>query len=73
MDSQHEVTRATGRELPEQTRERPLAAPAVDIYENGDEILLVADVPVMPCMAKNSTSLLAVALFGTGLTTTVRR
>jgi HSP20 family molecular chaperone IbpA len=30
---------------PEITRERAWAAPAVDIYENNDEVLLVADVP----------------------------
>lgn len=31
--------------LPEQTRQRPVVAPPVDIYENPDEVLLVADVP----------------------------
>ena len=29
----------------ERTRERPTVAPAVDIYENADHILLVADLP----------------------------
>jgi HSP20 family molecular chaperone IbpA len=29
----------------ERTQERPAVAPLVDIYENADEILLVADVP----------------------------
>jgi len=32
-------------QLTEQTRERPLVTPPVDIYENGDELLLVADMP----------------------------
>ncbi|MCC6746026.1 MAG: Hsp20/alpha crystallin family protein [Deltaproteobacteria bacterium] len=30
---------------PEQVRERPWTAPRVDIYENDDEVLLLADVP----------------------------
>ena len=30
---------------PEQVQERPWAAPRVDIYENDDEVLLLADVP----------------------------
>lgn len=29
----------------ESTRERPLVAPLMDIYENNDELLLVADLP----------------------------
>src|SRR5687768_5965010 len=29
----------------EKLRETPVVHPAVDIYENGDEVLLVADVP----------------------------
>ncbi len=37
----------------EKTRELYEAAPAVDIYENGDEILLVAD---MPGVAKEEVS-----------------
>ncbi len=31
--------------LPEQASQQATIAPAVDIYENGDEILLIADVP----------------------------
>lgn len=34
--------------LPEQTRQRALLAPLVDIYENENEVLLVADVPGVP-------------------------
>lgn len=30
---------------PEQVKERPWLAPRVDIYENSDELLLLADVP----------------------------
>lgn len=30
---------------PEPTRERPLVAPPVDIYENAEELLVVVDVP----------------------------
>jgi len=30
---------------PEQVQERPWVAPRVDIYENDDEVLLLADVP----------------------------
>jgi len=34
-----------GVELTENVSERPTVAPAVDVYENQDEYLLVADVP----------------------------
>jgi HSP20 family molecular chaperone IbpA len=32
-------------DLAESTRDRPLVAPMMDIYENAEEILLVADLP----------------------------
>jgi len=32
-------------QTPEQVKERPWVAPRVDIYENNDEVLLLADVP----------------------------
>jgi len=44
MTTHSELTKS-GRRLPEQTRERPAVTPLVDIYENSEEILLVADVP----------------------------
>lgn len=39
-----EITKAEGRDI-ERTRERPAVAPAVDIFENDDEILVVSDMP----------------------------
>src|SRR5262245_41861417 len=44
MNTQRVVS---GREerCPEQTRERPMVAPPVDIFENADELLVLADVP----------------------------
>lgn len=45
MESQNTPRRHDNEQLTEQTRERPLVTPAVDIYENADEILLVADLP----------------------------
>src|SRR5689334_8140781 len=44
MNTQTDLARSVDRSV-EQTRERPMVAPLVDIYENNDEILLVADVP----------------------------
>lgn len=44
MDTQAQLTRS-GQRLPEQTRERATVTPPVDIYENNEEVLLVADVP----------------------------
>jgi len=44
MTTHSELTKS-GQRLPEQTRERPAVTPLVDIYENNEEILLVADVP----------------------------
>ena len=45
METQSIQTRHTNEPMTEQTRERPLVTPPVDIYETADEILLVADVP----------------------------
>jgi HSP20 family molecular chaperone IbpA len=42
--NEKKLTRRDGR-APEAVKARPAAAPAVDIYENPDELLLVADVP----------------------------
>lgn len=39
-----EITRTEGQEL-EQTSTRAVVAPPVDIYENQNEVLVVADVP----------------------------
>ena len=44
MSTGTEITRTEGQEI-EQTRERTRVAPLVDIYENKDEILVVADMP----------------------------
>jgi len=44
MNTQAELAKS-GQRLPEQTRERPVMTPLVDIYENSEEVLLVADVP----------------------------
>ena len=41
-----ETTTMTKRnESPERVNERPAVAPACDVFENADELLLVADVP----------------------------
>lgn len=44
MSTGTEITRAEGQEI-EQTSQRMVVAPLVDIYENADEVLVVADVP----------------------------
>lgn len=44
MDKNTEIAKRDDRNI-EKTRELYEAAPAVDIYENEDEILLVADMP----------------------------
>jgi HSP20 family molecular chaperone IbpA len=44
MEMQKELSRR-GEAMPEQTRQRPRVAPPVDIFENDDEVLLVADMP----------------------------
>ena len=44
MSTGREITRTEGQEI-ERTRERPTVAPPVDIYDNDDEVLVVADVP----------------------------
>ena len=47
MSDTKDITKVEGREL-ERTRERPAVAPPVDIYENDDEVLVLADVPGVP-------------------------
>ncbi len=44
MNTQTGMTRHEDRQM-ESTRERALVAPPVDVYENSEELLLVADVP----------------------------
>ena len=44
MSSGTEITRTEGQEL-EQTSQRTVVAPPVDIYESADEVLVLADVP----------------------------
>ena len=44
MSDGKEISKVEGQEI-ERTRERPAVAPPVDIYENDDEMLVVADVP----------------------------
>jgi HSP20 family protein len=44
METQKNLTERRER-LPEQTRERAMVAPPVDIFENADELLVLADVP----------------------------
>lgn len=41
----HRAATATATAAPERTQDRPSVAPLIDIYENNDELLLVADVP----------------------------
>jgi HSP20 family molecular chaperone IbpA len=36
------------KQAPERMQERPAAPPPVDVYENRDEILVIADVPGVP-------------------------
>jgi len=42
MENTKEIVK---RERPEAVRQRPAVAPAVDVFENKDEVLLVADLP----------------------------
>ena len=44
MSDGKEITKVEGKEI-EHTRERPAVIPPVDIFENEDEVLVVADVP----------------------------
>jgi len=44
MSTGTEITRTEGQEI-EQTSQRVVFVPLVDIYENQDEVLVVADVP----------------------------
>lgn len=44
MSEQRSITKAE-KNVPERVSKRPVISPSVDIYENKDEILLVADVP----------------------------
>lgn len=41
----NEQIQVRGEEQPQEIRERPAVAPPIDIYENPDEYLLVADLP----------------------------
>jgi HSP20 family protein len=43
--AENKITSRTEGSLAEQYDRRPVVAPAVDIYENRDEILVLADVP----------------------------
>jgi HSP20 family molecular chaperone IbpA len=42
MQTQNELVK---RDNPEAVRQRPAVAPVVDVFENKDEVLLVADLP----------------------------
>lgn len=42
METQKEMVKREGAEA---VRQRPAVAPAVDVFENKDEVLLVADLP----------------------------
>jgi HSP20 family molecular chaperone IbpA len=44
MDTTSKMTRQ-GEGLPERVKQHPTAAPRVDVYENANELLLIADVP----------------------------
>lgn len=44
MSTDTNLTKRTS-DTGEKLQQRPLATPAVDIYENGDELLIVADLP----------------------------
>lgn len=44
MSTDRNLTTREGN-VPEKIQQRPAVAPAVDIYENADELLVVADVP----------------------------
>lgn len=44
MSTGTEITKSEGQEI-EQTSQRMAVAPPVDIYENADEVLVVAEVP----------------------------
>lgn len=43
--SEHQEITPAPQQQPERVSKRPVVAPAVDIYENDDEVLVVADVP----------------------------
>jgi len=47
MSEKKEITKK-GEQSPEYTRQGVVATPAVDIFENKDQILVVADVPGVP-------------------------
>lgn len=44
MSTDHSLTRRD-ESAPEKIQQRPAVPPAVDIYENADELLVVADIP----------------------------
>jgi len=45
MSNETTTIRATGKDVPEKLHPRPAVTPAVDIFENKDELLIVADLP----------------------------
>lgn len=44
MDTEHSLTNRESN-VPEKLQQRPAIAPAVDIFENAEEILVLADLP----------------------------
>jgi HSP20 family molecular chaperone IbpA len=44
MSEERNITKKD-KDLPERVSKRPMISPAVDIFENSDEVLLLADVP----------------------------
>ena len=53
MSTETRLTKRDG-DTAEKLQQRPFVTPAVDIYENGDELLLVAD---LPGVAKNDVAI----------------
>jgi HSP20 family molecular chaperone IbpA len=43
--SNETTIRKTGNDVPEKLHQRPAVTPAVDVFENKDELLIVADLP----------------------------
>lgn len=78
MSKGKEITKVEGRAI-EQPIERPAVAPPVDIYENENEILVVADVPgVQPdgvrlSFENNELTIHASPLFATRSSTPIFR
>jgi len=53
MNTEHTLTNRD-QSVPEKIQQRPALAPAVDIYENAEEVLVIAD---LPGVAQNSLSI----------------